>query len=103
EVAGQDQPYGQNAYSRSPQQTYRDVTGVADLQSILGSNKVNDLLFQYARRGLNYNFSSGPGGEDPAINIPGYAYFGREPYSYIQRVETRYQFTDNFSWIKGAH
>ena len=29
-----------------------------------------------------------PSGADPAVNIPGFAYFGREPYSYIQRVET---------------
>ena len=33
----------------------------------------------------------------------GFAYFGREPYSYIQRVEKRYQFTDNFSWSIGRH
>ena len=28
EVSGQDQPFGQNAYSRTSQQTYRDVAGV---------------------------------------------------------------------------
>ncbi len=37
------------------------------------------------------------------MNIPGYAYTGREPYSYINRVEQRYQFTDNFSWTLGRH
>ncbi len=42
-------------------------------------------------------------GADPAVNIPGYGYFGREPYSYIQSVEKRYQFTDNFSWTIGRH
>ncbi|MGA2098524.1 MAG: carboxypeptidase regulatory-like domain-containing protein [Candidatus Acidiferrum sp.] len=103
EVAGQDQPYGQNAYSRTSQQTYRDVAGVAEWVTILGNNKVNEFRFQYARRGLLYNYSSAPGGSDPAINITGYAYFGREPYSYIQRVENRYQFTDNFSWTMGSH
>jgi hypothetical protein len=103
EVAGQDQPYGQNAYSRVSQQSYRDVTVIADWVSILGTNKINDFLFQYARRALSYDYSSAPGGDDPAVNIPGYAYFGREPYSYIQRVETRYQFTDNFSWTIGTH
>src|SRR5208283_2114120 len=101
--AGQDQPYGQNAASRASQQTYRDVTGVAEYVTILGSNKINELRFQYARRGLLYNYSSAPGGSDPAINITGVAYFGREPYSYIQRVEQRYQFTDNFSWTIGRH
>ena len=65
----------------------------------LGNNKVNEFRFQYARRGLSYFYNTAiPGGSDPAVNIPGFAYFGREPYSYIQRVEQRYQFTDNFSW-----
>ncbi len=87
EGSGQDQPFGQNAFSRTSQTTYRDVT-----------------TFQYARRGLSYYYNTQiPGGSDPAVNIPGFAYFGREPYSYIQRVEQRYQFTDNFSWTLGRH
>jgi len=104
EVSGQDQPFGQNAYSRTSQQTYRDVAGVAQDTWTLGTNKVNEFRFQYARRGLAYFYNTKiPGGSDPAVNIPGFAYFGREPYSYIQRVESRYQFTDNFSWTLGRH
>lgn len=104
EVSGQDQPFGQNAYSRTSQQTYRDVTGIAQETWTIGNNKVNEFRFQYARRGLSYFYNTQiPGGSDPAVNIPGYAYFGREPYSYIQRVEQRYQFTDNFSWTIGRH
>ncbi len=104
EVSGQDQPFGQNAYSRTSQQTYRDVAGVVQDTWSLGNNKVNELRFQYARRGLSYFYNTQiPGGADPAVNIPGFAYFGREPYSYIQRTEQRYQFTDNFSWTIGRH
>ena len=104
EVSGQDQPFGQNAYSRTSQQTYRDVAGVAQDTWTIGNNKVNEFRFQYARRGLSYFYNTAiPGGSDPAVNIPGFAYFGREPYSYIQRVEQRYQFTDNFSWTVGRH
>ena len=104
EGAGQDQPFGQNAYSRTSQQSYRDVAGVVQDTWTLGTNKVNAFTFQYARRGLNYFYNTKiPGGADPAINIPGFAYFGREPYSYIQRVENRYQFVDNFSWSIGRH
>ena len=104
EVSGQDQPFGQNAYSRTSEQTYRDVTGVVQDTWTVSSNKVNELRFQYARRGLAYFYNTAdPAGSDPAVNIPGYAYFGREPYSYIQRVEQRYQFTDNFSWTIGHH
>jgi hypothetical protein len=104
EGSGQDQPFGQNAYSRTSQQSYRDVAGVVQDTATLGINKVNELRFQYARRGLNYFYNTkSPSGADVAVNIPGYGYFGREPYSYIQRVEKRYQFTDNFSWSMGQH
>jgi hypothetical protein len=102
EGSGEDQPFGQNAYSRTSQQTYRDVSGVVQDTLTIGNTKVNEIRFQYARRGLAYFYNTQiPGGSDPAVNIPGYAYFGREPYSYIQRVEQRYQFTDNFSWTIG--
>jgi Carboxypeptidase regulatory-like domain/TonB dependent receptor len=104
EVSGQDQPFGQNAYSRTSEQTYRDAAGMAQDTWTIGNNKVNELRFQFARRGLSYFYNTQiPGGSDPAVNIPGFAYFGREPYSYIQRVEKRYQFTDNFSWTIGRH
>jgi len=104
EVSGQDQPFGQNAYSRTSEQTYRDVAGVAEETWTSGTNKVNEFRFQYARRGLAYFYNTTiPAGADPAVNIPGFGYFGREPYSYIQRTEQRYQFIDNFSWTIGRH
>jgi Carboxypeptidase regulatory-like domain/TonB dependent receptor-like, beta-barrel len=103
EVNGENQTFGQNAFSRTSQQTYRDVAGVIQDTWTIGNNKVNELRFQYARRGLQYFYSNAPGGSDIAVNIPGFAYIGREPYSYIQRTEQRYQFTDNFSWAVGRH
>jgi hypothetical protein len=104
EVSGQDQPFGQNAYSRTSEQSYRDLAGVVQDAWTISGNKLNQFMFQYARRGLSYFYNTAiPGGSDPAVNIPGFAYFGREPYSYIQRTEQRYQFTDNFSWTLGQH
>jgi len=103
QVNGENQTFGQNAYSRTSQQTYRDVAGVFQDTWTLGNNRVNEFRFQYARRGLLYNFSSAPGGSSVASNIAGFAFVGREPYSYIDRTEQRYQFTDNFSWAFGRH
>jgi carboxypeptidase family protein len=104
EGSGEDQPFGQNAYSRTSEQTYRDVTGVLQDTWTIGNSKVNEVRFQYSRRGLSYFYNTQTAlGADPAVNIVGYAYIGREPYSYIQRVEQRYQFTDNFSWTIGRH
>jgi len=56
---------------------------------------------QIARRGLHFGFSQLPGGDQIAVNIPGFAYFGREPYSPVNRIERRFEFTDNFSFVRG--
>ncbi len=103
-VNGENQVYGQNAYSRTSDQTYRDVAGMLQETWAIGNNRVNEFRFQYARRGNNYSYNTAiPAGGDVAVDIPGYAFFGREPYSFVKRVEQRYQFTDNFSWTIGRH
>jgi hypothetical protein len=103
QVNGENQTYGQNAFSRTSKQDYHDIAGTVQDTWTIGNNKINEFRFQYARRGLSYFYSSSPGGSDLGVNIPGYAFFGREPYSYIQRVEQRYQVADNFSITKGRH
>ncbi len=97
------QNFGQNSWSATSVQTYRDVNVVARHTWTLGNNKVNEAAFQYARRGLLYNFSDAPGGSAVRVQIAGYAFFGREPFSYVRRTETRYEWKDNFSWTRGAH
>jgi Carboxypeptidase regulatory-like domain/TonB dependent receptor-like, beta-barrel len=100
---GPAENFGQNAFSRTSQQTFRDAGITAQYQWTLGQNKVNEARFQYARRGLLYNFSPDSTGGNVAVNIPGFAFLGREPFSYVRRTEQRYQFTDNFSWLHGRH
>ena len=98
------QNFGQNAWSRTSDQTYRDFNVTAQDTWALGNNKVNEFRFQYARRGLLYNYAAeAPGGSNVAINIPGYAFFGREPFSYVRRTEQRFEALDNFTWTKGRH
>ena len=105
EVNGQVQPFGQNAYSRTSEQTYRDVAGTVQDTWTLGNNKVNEfhlpvrspwtvVLLQHENsRRIDSRRST----------FTGIAYFGREPYSYIQRTEQRFQITDNFAWTIGRH
>ncbi len=103
QVNAQNQTFGQNAASRTSVQEFRDQTVVSQLTSTLGSAFVNQFRFQFARRSLSYRFAEFPGGDQVAVNIGGFAFFGREPFSSIDRIEKRWQFTDNLTWIKGRH
>src|SRR2546425_8845889 len=97
------QNFGQNSFSRTSTQNYHDWSISGQDQWTIGNNKINEFRFQYSRRGLLYGFSRGSGGDNVAVNIPGFAFFGREPFSFVQRTEQRYQLTDNFSWSVGTH
>jgi hypothetical protein len=94
---------GQNAWSRTSINNFHDWSVIAEHTWTIGSNKVNEFRFQYARRSVNYTYSDGPDGSSVAVNIPGFAFIGREPFSYVQRVEQRWEFLDNFSITKGTH
>jgi Carboxypeptidase regulatory-like domain/TonB dependent receptor-like, beta-barrel len=97
------QNFGQNAWSRTSEQNYHDFNITGQDTWVLGNNKVNEFRYQYARRGLRYSFSSAPGGSDVAVNMAGFGFWGREPFSFVDRTEDRHQFVDNFTWSKGNH
>ena len=97
------QNFGQNSWSRTSNQNFHDFSILGQDTWTIGNNKVNQFLFQYARRSLNYSYSNAPGGSSVGINIPGYAFIGREPFSYVQRVENRWETADNFSITRGTH
>ncbi len=108
-VTAQNQTFGQNSWSRSSEQSFRDFAGVAQLVSVYGS-WLNEGRFQFARRGLSYTPSRAPGrpgeplgGAGLGVDILGFAHFGREPFSRVDRVERRMQWTDNVTHIHGAH
>ena len=99
----QNQVFGQNAGSRTGEQHYRDVNATFQHDTIASDTTFNEFRFQFARRGLHFGYSPLPGGSQIGVNIPGYAYFGREPYSTVDRIERRFEFTDNISWTWGRH
>jgi hypothetical protein len=103
QVNAQNQTFGQNAGNRTSTQQTHDWALIAQHTTAIRDNLFNEIHFQFARRSLFYGFSDLPGGSDPAVNIAGAAYFGREPFSTEDRLEKRYQFTDNLTWTKGRH
>ena len=103
ESTSQNQVFGQNAGSRVGETHYRDVNATFENDTILSDNAVNEFRFQFARRGLHFGYSPLAGGSDIGVNIPGYAYFGREPYSTVDRIERRFEFTDQGTITHGRH
>jgi outer membrane receptor protein involved in Fe transport len=103
QVNAQNQNFGQNAGNRTSDQQTRDLAIVAQHTTVFHNGLFNEARFQFARRGLHYGFSNLPGGSAAAVNLTGFAFFGREPFSTEDRVERRFQWTDNLTWTKGRH
>jgi Carboxypeptidase regulatory-like domain/TonB dependent receptor len=103
EVNAENQNFGQNAGSRTSVQQTRDLAVVGQHTTTIGNDKFNEFRFQFARRGLHYGYSPLPGGSAAAMNVTGFAFFGREPFSTEDRTELRYEWTDDLTWTKGPH
>jgi hypothetical protein len=103
ESTSQNQVFGQNAGSRTGLNQSRDLDFVFQHDTIVSPAAFNEFRLQVARRGLHFGFSDLPGGGNIGVNIPGYAYFGREPFSTVDRIERRFEFTDNVSLVRGRH
>jgi hypothetical protein len=103
ESTAQNQVFGQNAGSRTGVNQSRDVSAVFQQDTIVSDNAFNQFRFQFSRRGVHFGFAQFPGGSNIGVNIPGFAYFGREPYSTVDRVERRFQFSDAVSLVRGNH
>lgn len=103
EVNAQNQAFGQNAGSRTSVQRFLDHTAIFQHTTTISSNKLNEARFEFARRGLHYGYSNLPGGSNVAVNILGTAFFGREPFSTVDRIERRWEGADNLTWARGRH
>jgi hypothetical protein len=95
----QNQTLGQNDFSRTGIQTLRDLSFVTSLTSTLSNSVVNEARFSYGRRKATFD-SQIPG---TAIQISGAAFLGSNPFSPVNRTETRYQLTDNVNYVRGKH
>ncbi|HEY6944026.1 MAG TPA: TonB-dependent receptor, partial [Candidatus Acidoferrum sp.] len=99
----QNQVFGQNSGSRAGYNQSRDFNVTFQHDTIVTDKTFNEFRTQIARRGLHFGFSQLPGGSNIGVNIPGFAYFGREPYSTVDRIERRFEFTDHMTLVRGSH
>jgi hypothetical protein len=99
----QNQVFGQNSGTRAGLNQSRDLNFTFQHDTTVSNSAFNEFRMQVARRGLHFGFSQLPGGSNIGVNIPGYAYFGREPYSTVDRIERRFEFTDNVTLVRGKH
>ena len=99
----QNQVFGQNSGTRAGLNQSRDLNFTFQHDTIVSDTAFNEFRMQVARRGLHFGFSQLPGGDQIGVNIPGFAYFGREPYSTVDRIERRFEFTDNVTLVRGKH
>ena len=77
----------------------RDQSLVGTLTSQIGNNIVNTAMAQYARR--HYTFPGVTG--EPNLDIPNELLFGHN-FGVLDKIwESRGQWSDSLSWIKGKH
>jgi outer membrane receptor protein involved in Fe transport len=77
----------------------RDQALVGTLSSVLKPNLVNTFLAQYARR--HYNFPGATG--EPDLSVVNDLEFGHNFGTYDAIYESRAEFSDSMSWVKGSH
>ena len=77
----------------------RDQALVGTLTSILKSNLVNTVLVQYARRHSTFPGATG----QPNLDLPNSLLMGHNFGVFDATYESRAQFSDSLSWVKGTH
>ena len=98
-----NQNLGENSFSRTATQRVHDWAVVGQHTWLLGNNKVNEFRVQFARHPVLFSNTNAPGGDGVAVNIPGFAYFGKTPFSVVSRIEDQSQIQDNFTLTHGTH
>ncbi len=95
----QNQTLGQNDYSRTGIQRLKDTSFGASLASVLPKNLVNEAYFNFGRRKASFD-SQVP---SVAHQIAGTGFIGSNPFSPVDRTESRFQIRDNMTWTSGNH
>ncbi len=100
QVESQNQSLGQNDFSRTGITEIKDYSFTAGLNSVLSGKTANEFRFNYGRRDTSFRSQNG---DAVAFNISDTAFIGRELFSPVNRIETRYQIADNLNYVLGTH
>lgn len=95
----QNQTLGQNDFSRTGFQSLKDTAIVTSVNSTFGTSVVNEGRFSYGRRKATFDSQT----PSVALQISGAAFIGSNPFSPVNRTETRWQFTDSVNWAWRDH
>ncbi len=98
-----NQNIGENSFSRTASQRFHDYSILGQDTLLLGANKVNELRLQFSRHPIRFANNPLAGGNNTAVNIPGFAYFGKTPFSVVDRIEDQNQIQDNFTYTRAGH
>ena len=98
-----NQNFGQNSGSRTAEQRLHDWSILGQDTYLIDSSKVNEARFQFARHPVAFNNQNTFAGSQVAVNIPGFAYFGKTPFANLRRIEDQSQFQDNFTYTVHGH
>jgi hypothetical protein len=98
-----NQNLGENSFSRTANQTFHDWSILGQDTYLHGSNSVNEARLLFSRHPIRFANNPQDGGNGAAVNVPGFAYFGKTPFSVVDRIEDQTQFEDNFTHIHGGH
>jgi hypothetical protein len=74
---------------------------IATLNTVIGSNKVNEFRYQFGRDN-NINTRNQSLGA-PGVTLSGFVTYGNEDGEWLYQGENRNQFTDNFTISRGVH
>jgi hypothetical protein len=98
-----NQTFGQNSFSRTATSDSHDWAILGQDTWIVSPKSVNELRLQFARHPVLFANNPSDGGSGTAVNIPGYAYFGKTPFSVVDQVQDQSQIQDNFTHTVGGH
>jgi len=101
EVNGQNETFGQNAYSRTSAQTFRDAPESRRIPRFSATTKSTSCASSMRGAACSLTTRADPAGK-PGGQRHRVRFLGREPFTFIRRTEERYQGPTTFPGLSAA-